>query len=554
MQTSTVFAVVFAAAACLPRACAQEFDGNTVETAMVSMRDGARLATDIYRPARAGQPVDGKFPVLVTRSPYNKNGEKSRGAFFARHGYVFVAQDCRGFFASGGKPVPFLSEGPDTFDTVEWAAVQPWSNGKVGTTGASYLAMNQFAGAIEAPPHLEAMYAAVGPGNYYGEAGYRGGVPGLGWPVWLLNSTGQTELVKKADAWLAQSRQERARAFDRFPVQQQAYWEFYQHTAFDDYWKQKGFWPAGYYRQMKDVPTYLLSGWYDSFCDANLKHFIELSRLQKTPKKLTIGPWPHGYGKSECGDAWFGPDGDLDERSIQLDWFDHWLKGAPMKVIGNEPVRYYRIGAAEARTPDGKRMPGGEWRASATWPPRGTRQVRYYIHEGGRLDAAKAKTEAPSSYVHDPANPVPAIGGRQGNTCIQDQRPLQTRADVLYFASAPLTAQLDVTGTPQAGLWVSTDAPEADFIVRIADIHPDGYAMILSEGQMRTRGAGEYVIELSSISKLFAPGHRIGMFIMSSSFPKLESLPAKSRNTVYHEATKSSWLELPTVSPQETLR
>jgi putative CocE/NonD family hydrolase len=546
MRRYVLFAV--AIAACVTTAAGQEFEGNSFETVMVAMRDGTRLATDIYRPAVGGKPVDRKFPVLVTRSPYNKNGEKSRGVFFARHGYVFVAQDCRGFFKSDGKPVPFVGEGPDTFDTAEWAAAQSWSNGKVGTTGASYLAMNQLAGAIEVPPHLEAMYAAVGPGDYYGDAGYRGGIPGLGWAVWLLNSTGQTELAKNADTWLAQSREKRAEAFDRFPVQKQAYLDFLEHTSFDDYWKQKGFWPAGYYRQMKDVPTYLLSGWYDGFCDANLKHFTELSRLQKTPKKLVIGPWPHGYGKSECGDAWFGADGDLDERSIQLDWFDHWLKGTSLKVVGNEPVRYYRIGAAEVRTPEGKRSPGGEWRTSQTWPPSGSRPVRYYIHEGGRLDAMKQRTEPSSSYEHDPAHPVPTIGGRQGNTCIQDQRPLEGRADVLSFVSAPLTAELDVTGAPVAHLWVSSDRPEADFIVRLADIYPDGYAMILSEGQLRTRGGGEFKIELSSISKMFGQGHRIGMYIMSSSFPKLEPLPSKSRNTLYHEAKKPSWLELPVIS------
>ncbi len=526
---------------------AQEFDSVFLETVMVSMRDGTKLSTAVYRPARGDNPVDGKFPVLVTRSPYNKSGEKSRGAFFGSHGYVFVAQDCRGFFASEGKPVPFLPEGEDTFDTVEWAAAQPWSNGSVGTTGASYLAMNQFGGAIEVPPHLEVMYAAVGPGNYYEDSAYRGGVPGLGVPVWLLNSTGQSELAQKPDAWLANSREKRAEAFAKFPVQLAAYLDFYDHTAFDDYWKQKGFWPAGYYNEMKDVPVYLLSGWYDNFADANLRHFTELSRLQKSPKKLVIGPWPHGYGKPECGDAWFGPDGELDERSIQLDWFDHWLKGALWNVIGSEPLRYYRIGASDARTADGKLSPGGEWRKAKTWPLPDTRAMRYYLRQGGGLDIAKPDAEAPSTYVHDPANPVPTIGGRQGNACIQDQRPLQRRADVLTFLSAPLKEELDVTGAPRAGIWVSSDAPQADFIVRLADIYPDGYAMILSEGQLRTRGAGNFNIELSSISKLIGPGHRIGMFVMSSSFPKLEPLPKRSRNTLYHDAKRSSWLELPVI-------
>lgn len=235
------------------------------------------------------------------------------------------------------------------------------------------------------------------------------------------------------------------------------------------------------------------------------------------------------------------------KRSLQLDWFDHWLKGTPLKVVDPAPVRYYRIGAANDRTAVGKLRPGGEWHTTSTWPLPGTNAVRYYIRAGGLLDLARPKTEPPSSFVHDPADPVPTIGGRQGNACIQDQRPLQKRADVLSFVSAPLSAPMDITGKPRAGLWVSSDAAEADFILRLADIYPDGYAMILSEGQLRTRGAGEFTIDLASISKLFAPGHRIGLLIMSSSFPKLEPLSVKSRNTICHDSKRASWLELPVI-------
>ncbi len=150
-------------------------------TEMVSMRDGVKLATDLYFPEGKGP-----FPVLVTRSPYNKNGEHRRGAFFAQHGYVFVAQDCRGRFASEGEFYPLIHEARDGYDTIEWAAAQPWSNGKVGTTGASYLAIDQYAAAIENPPHLLAMYAAVGSENFYFDSTYAGGIPSLGWPIWNL--------------------------------------------------------------------------------------------------------------------------------------------------------------------------------------------------------------------------------------------------------------------------------------------------------------------------------------------------------------------------------
>jgi putative CocE/NonD family hydrolase len=163
---------------------------HVVEKVMVPMRDDVKLAADVYRPAMEGKAVDRKFPVLVTRSPYNKNGERRRGIYFAQHGYILIAQDTRGRYASEGEPYPLIHEGRDGYDTIEWAAAQSWSNGKVGTTGASYLAMDQYAAAIERPPHLVAMYAAVGGANYYFDSGYRGGIPGLGWPVWLLLSAG----------------------------------------------------------------------------------------------------------------------------------------------------------------------------------------------------------------------------------------------------------------------------------------------------------------------------------------------------------------------------
>src|SRR5947209_14541364 len=154
-----------------------------VQTVWVPMRDGVKLSTDIYSPA-----IPGRYPVLVTRSPYNKNGERRRGMFFAQHGYVFVAQDCRGRYASEGDLYPLINEGRDGYDSIEWTAIQSWSNGQVATTGASYLAMDQYAAAIARPPHLVAMYAAVGSQNYYEDSAYHGGIPSLGWPVWILLS------------------------------------------------------------------------------------------------------------------------------------------------------------------------------------------------------------------------------------------------------------------------------------------------------------------------------------------------------------------------------
>ena len=166
-----------------------------ISSLTIPMRDGVKLATDVYLPE-----APGRYPVLVTRSPYNKRGERRRGMFFAQHGYVFVAQDCRGTYASEGVLYPLVNEDRDGYDTIEWAAAQAWSNGKVGTTGASYLAMDQYAAAILRPPHLVAMYAAVGSQNYYQDSAYRGGIPSLGWPVWILLSAANDPATDVSDA------------------------------------------------------------------------------------------------------------------------------------------------------------------------------------------------------------------------------------------------------------------------------------------------------------------------------------------------------------------
>ena len=210
---------------------AQEFDSIVVTTEMVAMRDGVKLAMDVYRPARSNQAVDERFPVLLSRTPYNKNSMRGEAEYLARRGFVVAAQDCRGRFASQGDFYAFLNEGKDGYDSIEWAAAQPWSNGKVGTFGGSYVAWNQYHAAMYKPPHLEAMFALVGGANFYQEYGYPGGAPNLGWPMWLLGSarTSQqaaanpdavakmSEAGKQTGTWLREEPKKRGEIFDGFP-------------------------------------------------------------------------------------------------------------------------------------------------------------------------------------------------------------------------------------------------------------------------------------------------------------------------------------------------
>ena len=573
---------------------AQEFDSSTVSTEMVAVRDGVKLATDVYRPARNGQAAAGRFPVLLVRTPYNKAGSRGDGEYLARRGYVVLAQDCRGRFASEGDFYAFLNEGKDGYDAIEWAAAQPWSNGKVGTYGGSYLAWDQYHAAMYKPPHLVAMFAIVGGANFYQEYAYPGGALNLGWPMWLLSSARSSqqaagnpdgvakmaEIAKDIGQWLREEPRRRGEAFRGFPAHQRMYDDLYGHPAFDSYWKQRGWYTAGYYGEMKDVPALFLTGWYDYFGPGSIGTFAALSRTQKTPKKLIVGPWPHGVGDRECGDAGFGDAAGLDVRAYIADWFGHWLQGKPLSVIGPEPVRIFRMGSGDgSRTASGKINHGGEWRTAASWPPPAANAVRYYIHAGGGLSTQlPSRAGALSSYDHDPHNPVPTIGGRYGAGavtpgCAQDQvctskilgcngtKPLNSRPDVLSFSTAPLTAPIEVTGNIRARYWVSSDAPDTDFTAKLIDVYPNGYALILADGQVRAKyrksferpepmkpgAVYEVTIDLGQTSNLFASGHRLRLDISSSNFPRVEPHPLKARNSVHHDARRPSHVELPVV-------
>jgi len=596
--------ILLLSALLLPGAPPEQFDSYAVSTVMAPMRDGVQLATDVYRPTRAGTPVEGKFPVLLYRTPYNKSGQRQDGAYFAQRGYVVLSQDCRGRFASQGEFYAFVNEGKDGFDAIEWAASQPWSNGKVGTIGASYLAWDQYHAAMYRPPHLVAMFALVGGANFYQEYGYPGGVPNLSWPLWILRSAESSpqglrdsaaaqplrELLKIGPApWLALHPQNRAEILRKFPAHLKMYQDFLDHPEFDAEWRQQGFYTKGYYKLMKDVPVFFVTGWYDYFAEGVLENFSALSRLQKSPKMLLVGPWPHGTGLAECGDAAFGPDAARDQRALALDWFDHWMKGQPFEKIGAEAVQLFRMGGGDgSRTAAGRFKHGGAWRAASSWPLPGSRISKHYIHAEGALNQTPPAQENPSTFLFDPERPVATIGGRYGlgawtPNCAQDQvcspkilgcedsSPLNRRADVLSFSTGPLESPVEVTGKIRAALWISSDQPDTDFTAKLMDVYPNGYALILADGQIRARYRSSFekpelmkpravymvAIDLGSTSNLFSTGHRIRLDISSSNYPKFEPNPntgepvnrwsrrVKAQNTVYHDARRPSYVELP---------
>ncbi len=593
-----------AAAALLPAAPREPFDSHTMQTVMAPMRDGVRLATDVYLPARNGKTVEGRFPVLLERTPYNKNGRRKLGPVVAPHGYAVLVQDCRGRYASEGQFTPF-DDGEDGYDTIEWAAAQPWSNGQVGTFGGSYTGMNQYSAATFRPPHLVGMFIQMAGASLYESVSYPGGAPNASWVSWILRSAATSPQAKQkpesaariektvaADFgnWLKTAPLSRAALLNDFPDYLALYRASYDHASLDEFWKQRRFYTAGFYREMKDVPTLFVTGWYDNFAEGTLEVFSTLSRLQKTEKKLMVGPWPHGIGTSECGNAAFGSGATEDQAKLVAEWFDYLLRKLPLETIGAERVQTYRMGGGGGtRTSGGKLNHGGEWHNAPSWPPPGATASRYYLHDGGLLRPASPSNSEPSSYEFDPRNPVPTIGGRFAvggvPMCIQDQvcspripackdaLPLNRRPDVLSYSTAPLAAPQEVTGRIHATLWISSDAPDTDFTAKLMDVYPDGYALILADGEIRTRFRNGFdkpelmqpgtvypvTIDLGSTSNLFGAGHRIRVDISSSNFPKFEpnsntgepvnawTRQVTARNTVYHDAKRPSYIELPFV-------
>ena len=577
---SFAFAVAVTAAATV-----ELFDAAITTNVKATMRDGVKLACDIYQPARNGVAINEKFPVIVSRSPYNKEGQRGEGTYFANRGFVYVAQDCRGRFQSEGQFYAFVNEGKDGYDTIEWAASQPWSNGKVGTTGASYLGWVQYHAAMFRPPHLEAMFANVAGSVLFDEYTYPGGPPNLAWPLWLLKSAetsrpgGAPELAAlhaNPAAWLRLPSKDRLAIFQDFPNHRQMYEDSIAHPTLDSYWQQKGFNSALNFKEMKDVPVYILTGWYDPFVDGSIRNFTALSKLQKTPKKIMIGPWLHSVGSNKLGDADFGAFAMLDQKVIALDWFNHWLKQEPYKLISQSPVRAFQMeGYDGGRTPEGQLRAGGLWQEYQQWPARKATVAGLFLSPSGKLIPNPLPGAKPLSYTYDPEDPVPTIGGGgstnthtpngwQDQVCslrilgCQSTGPLIDRPDVFSFSSDPMRQPIVINGPVRVKLWISSNAPDTDFTAKLVDVYPNGYASGVLDGQLRTsyrNGPAKQLpmkpgtvypitIELGNISLNLLPRHRIRLDISSSNFPKFEPNPRKARNTVYIDALHPSRLEL----------
>jgi putative CocE/NonD family hydrolase len=517
---------------------------------MITARDGVKLATDIYYPARRGQKVAGRFPVILERTPYDKSavsrsertardpaprGRAEIAEYFVRHGYIVAYQDCRGRYGSEGIFTKYLDDGPDGYDTVAWLAQQPWCSGRVGTMGLSYAAHTQGALGCLDPPGLACQFLDSGGfSNAYLSGIRQGGAFELKQATWAIKQAREApEVIADPAAKAALEAVDAAAWFTRMPWRRghsplaaapdyEAYlFEQWTHGVFDDTWKRVGIWMAGFYERYAAVPMVHMSSWYDAYTRTATENYLGLKAAGRGEQFLVLGPWTHGdRSVTFVGDVDFGAaatlDGALaeDYRALRLRWFDRWLKDMENGVESEKRLRYFVMGGGSGRKTEAGRLDhGGTWKSAEDWPLPETRWTKFYLHGDLSLgETIPAKGAAKLSYDYDPSRPVPTIGGTVtsgepvmvGGAFDQVERPgvfgatppylpLASRPDILVFATLPLARDVEVTGPITVRLWISSSCPDTDFTGKLIDWHPpnadypNGFAMNITDGIFRVR-------------------------------------------------------------------
>jgi predicted acyl esterase len=516
---------------------------------MVPMSDGVRLATDIYRPHE-----EGRYPVVLVRNPYHNGlvkGTIELGQMFAAHGYVFLHQDTRGRYDSEGAWYPWMNEARDGHDTIEWAGVQTWSNGRVGMWGASYTGQVQWMAAAQGSPYLQAMIPQFSPVLGYRDA-HRGGAFELTRIKWATLMDGRTNQQPPYD-WDRILRHLPLVTMDRAAGHHLVFWrDLIHHPSYDAYWE-----AADVTLRLRNIraPALNIGGWYGVFLSSTLEAFQRMvveggSPQARNGQRLLIGPWRHGGEEhSKTGILDFGPEAALKRSEHSLRWFDFWLKDRDTGVEDEAPVRIFVRGSANTR--------GGD----------------------GILSTELPGDSPPDRFIYDPLNPVPTRGGNLPGASPDlesgpfDHGDIEDREDVLVYSTAPLAIDTEVTGPLSVILYAASSAPDTDFTAKLLDVYPDGRAINIADGAVRARyrdtltsptliepGAiYEYSIDLVATSNLFRRGHRIRIEISSSNFPRLDRNPntghdfgvdaevRQATQTIYHDRDRPSHILLPLI-------
>ncbi len=520
-------AILFSILLLLPLFISPDSYGNgdyIKKTYMVEMRDGIKLATDVYLPG------NGKYPVVLIRTPYNKNStDESLIKAFVSRGYALVIQDLRGTHASQGKFRAFLDdawgEKQDGNDTVQWIKKQEWCNGKVAAWGGS--AMGIAAYLLAGSCDVDCVLSAIAASNLYKHAIYPGG-----------------EWRRDAEIWLVEQNAEYM-----IPI-------FEEHYNYGDFWHVLDL--STRYEKIS-TPIFHIGGWYDIFAEGTIDAFQGLKH--KGNQKLLMGPWTHAaFVSRQQGDLLYPVNSFLDAYGVTIAWLDYWMKGRDTGIM-DEKVRFYMMGECDTVYGFKGDGTGNEWWISDDWPPCMAEATPFYLHENGLLSREMPGDEGFDKYLYDPSKPFPTTGGR--NLVFTPgplrQNDVEMREDVISYTSLPLEKPLYIAGNVTARLWVSSSARDTDFSIRICDVYPDGSSFLILDSIFMARHRISYEredflepgkiyclnISIGNIAIVFNKGHRIRVDITSSNYPAYERNPntgdAFRRNESYVVAENMIW-------------
>ncbi|MCH9009068.1 MAG: CocE/NonD family hydrolase [Chloroflexi bacterium] len=529
----------------------------------LKMRDGTTLYADVFRPDTSDS-----VPALLQRTPYDKSSPASRTGTLdavraAMNGYAVVIQDVRGRYASEGEFYTFMNEINDGSDTIEWLAGQPWCSGSVGMYGVSYVGATQWLAAKSGVSQLKGIAPGVTASDYHEGWAWQGGAFELGfnlsWAIGALTTANWGNLSRRLSLdgggldKIIEAKDNLSDGFYHLPMKDMPhlkdglasyYYDWLEHPEYDDYWKsiciEESHSDIG-------VPSFNFGGWYDIFLGGTIRNFARMREmggtdLSRKGQRLTLGPWVHGGSPlSVSGLHNFGTRSSSLAQDLQgrmLRYYDYVLKGEDNGFLDDKPVRIFVMGE-------------DVWRDEDEWPLSRAVDTKYHLRSGGnantlngdgRLSTESPNEESPDVYVYNPLLPVPTSGG--GLCCDPgfmaagafDQRPVETRHDVLVYSTPPLDRDTEVTGPVTVTLFASTSAADTDFTGKLVDVDPSGYARNLTDGIIRARyrvprtaadpitpgNVYEYTIDLWATSNLFKKGHQIRLEISSSNFPRFD--------------------------------
>ena len=554
----------------------------------VPMRDGIKLETDIYRPA-------GIEKAPVVRTPYKKEMAELQARFYARRGYIAAIQDVRGRFGSPGVWEPFVNEAKDGYDTIEWLAKQPWSTGKVGMIGASYLGWVQWWAASQKPPHLVTIIPNVAPPDPFYNIPYEYGAFFLWGAIWWADVVAQEATADLSGVVMSRILEKKySKLLRALPVidldktvlgKENPYWRrWIEHNTNDSYWQR-----ASFLDKLKEVriPVFHQSGWFDGDGIGSKLNYSRMAEHRHPYQKLTLGPWGHtDRAMRRFGDRDFGAQAIVDLQHDYLRWFDYWLKGIDNGIAKEPLVNIFVMGS-------------NKWLSGPSYPLPQTKPAKLYLSSGGQANTSKGDGrltfDVPAAggpvdrFVYDPGDPTPdprmyeepeeeekkvkSVEERKKAVEAYHESVTSIRNDVLVYSTDVLTKPLTFAGPVSAVLYAATSARDTDWFMYLVEVDKDGKTFTLGQGKIRARfrrsmskpellkpgKVYQYNIDLWQTGITIPAGSRLRVEVSSAAFPTFsrnlntgghnekETRFLSGQQTIYHDRQYPSHIVLPVI-------